>query len=124
MVFRRSKSRRSNTKRRYTKRRGGSHKRKVYRNKHGRKSYRVKRGGETGNLDTCNDRCRQMYSYDANTYAYCKQACQDAAVANNKTGAGYDALFDDEKFTFPPKFFPPKVSAPDKQPQQTSSQDK
>lgn len=127
MVFRRSKSRRSNTKRRYTKRRGGSHKRKVYRNKHGRKSYRVKRGGETGNLETCNNRCGTI-NY-GNHRKDCQDKCYDIAERTyphppDSVFTKADVLFSEHDFEFPQEYFPPEDSAPNNQPQQTSSQDK
>jgi hypothetical protein len=132
MVFRKSKSKRSNTKRRYTKRRytkrrGGSHKRKVYRNKHGRKSYRVRRGGETGDVDTCKGRCRGKYFYDGNKRNGCIVACNNSALdtypIKNKVVMPVDAILSDHNFEFPEEYFPSEVSAPDEQPQQPSSSD-
>ena len=81
MVFRTNRRRKSSVKRRYTKRRGGSHKRKVYRNKHRRKSYHMKRGGGFGTKAQCYKQCQTIN--DDKRHANCLKSCDNAFKPEN-----------------------------------------
>ena len=83
MVFRTNRRRKSSAKRRYTKRRGVSHKRKVYRNKHRRKSYHIKRGGALGTINDCHKNCETIQDKNSIRYSNCLNGCSNAFNPKN-----------------------------------------
>jgi hypothetical protein len=83
MVFRTNRRRKSSAKRRYTKRRGVSHKRKVYRNKHRRKSYHIKRGGGFGTKSDCLINCETIKDKNSTGYNNCSNGCHNTFNPNN-----------------------------------------
>ena len=69
MVSKTRRGRRSSAKRHYTKR-------KVHRNKHARKSYRIKRGGAWGRYKDCTNICDNIDNPDKKEM--CIRGCQSA----------------------------------------------
>jgi hypothetical protein len=87
MVSKTRRGRRSTAKRHYTKRR-------VYRNKHAQKSYRVKRGGAWGKYNDCTKICDELPAGEKKSMCY--KGCQ-SAFPSKKDGSELPNNFPDAR---------------------------